>query len=205
MANEIVIFQIFLVTLGMVVLSMIFNKITGLNRESAKEIREQSLDLQERMRVAQQEGNGQNLRELQQESMELTKTMIKKQIIPSCVRCFIFLGIFGLLGTLFAQYATGLLPFPVLFLGDGWVCVYLLFSISISLLIYLLKRLYRKMTGKEDIRKMEKQEIMGMLTPTSPTSGNSRSYMQLNVKPSEEIPTDDPSERKDSWKEKIKN
>ena len=58
------------------------------------------------------------------------------------------------------------------------------------------------MTGKEDQRKMEKQEIMGMLNPTS---GNPRGYMQLNIKPSEEIPIDDPSERKDSWKEKIKN
>ena len=202
MVNEIVIFQIFLVTLGMVVLSMIFNKVTGLNSESAREIREQTLDLQERMKAAQQEGNNQNLRQLQQESIELTKTMMKKQLIPSCVRCFIFFGIFGILGIFFTQYATGLLPFPVLFFGDGWVGVYFLFSISLSLLIYLLKRIYRKMTGKEDKRKMEKQEIMGMLNPTS---GNSRGYMQLNIKPSEEIPIDDPSERKDSWKEKIKN
>jgi len=54
MVNEIVIFQIFLVTLGMVTLSMIFNKISGLNSESAREIREQTLELQERMRAAQQ-------------------------------------------------------------------------------------------------------------------------------------------------------
>lgn len=202
MANEIVIFQIFLVTLGMVVLSMIFNKITGLNPESAREIREKTMALQERMRAAQQEGNAQNLRFLQQESIELTKTMMKKQLIPSCVRCFIFIGIFGILGLLFAQHSTGLLPFKVLFFGDGWVGVYFLFSISLALLIYLVKRIYRKMTGKEDRRKMEKQEIMGMLNPTS---SNSRGYMQLNVKPSEEIPVDDPSERKDSWKEKIKN
>jgi len=202
MANEIIIFQIFLVTLGMVTLSMIFNKITGLNSESAREIREKTLNLQERMRAAQQEGNAQNLRNLQQESIELTKIMMKKQLIPSCVRCFIFLGIFGILGLFFNQYATGLLPFPVPFIGDGWVGVYILFSISLSLLIYLLKRIYRKMTGKEDQRKMEKQEIMGMLNPTS---GNPRGYMQLNIKPSEEIPIDDPSERKDSWKEKIKN
>ena len=202
MTNEIVIFQIFLVTLGMVVISMIFNKITGLNPGSAREIREKTLRLQERMRAAQQEGNAQNLRSLQQESVELTKTMMKKQLIPSCVRCFIFLGIFGILGGFFGQYATGLVPFPILFFGDGWVGVYFLFSISLSLLIYLIKRTYRKMTGKEDQRKTEKQEIMGMLNPTS---GNPRGYMQLNIKPSEEIPIDDPSERKDSWKEKIKN
>ncbi|MHA1670733.1 MAG: EMC3/TMCO1 family protein [Promethearchaeota archaeon] len=202
MANEIVIFQIFLVTLGMVALSMIFNKLTGLNRESAKEIREQTLDLQERMRVAQQEGNSQNLRQLQKESIELTKTMMKKQLIPSCVRCFIFFGIFGVLGIFFAQYTTGLLPFQVLFFGNGWVGVYFLFSISLSLFIYLVKRLYRKMTGKEDKRKVEKQEIMGMLTSTS---GNSPEYMQLNVKNYEQTHVNEPSERKDSWKEKIKN
>ncbi|MBY9004945.1 MAG: DUF106 domain-containing protein [Candidatus Lokiarchaeota archaeon] len=202
MANEIIIFQIFLVTLGMVAVSMIFNKLTGLNPESAREIRELSLDLQERMRASQQEGNVENLRQLQQESMELTKTMMKKQLIPSCVRCFIFIGIFGILGGFFGQYATGLLPFPVLFFGSGWVGVYFLFSISISLLIYLIKRGYRKMTGKEDKRKLERQEIKGMLNPTT---GNAREYMQLNVDPSEEIPIDDPTERKDSWKEKIKN
>lgn len=202
MTNEIIIFQIFLVTLGMVVLSMIFNKLTGLNQGSAREIREQTMALQERMRTAQQEGNVQTLRELQQESIELTKTMMKKQLIPSCVRCFIFLGIFGILGFFFAEYSTGLLPFPVLFFGSGWIGVYFLFSISLSLIIYLVKRVYRKMTGQEDKRKLEKQEIMGMLNPTS---GNTRGYMQLNVEPSEELPIDDPTERKDSWKEKIKN
>ena len=134
--SEIIIFQIFLVTLGMVTLSMIFNKLMGLNPESAREIREQTTELQERMRVAQQEGNNQDLRRLQQESIELTKTMMKKQMIPSCVRCFIFWGIYGVLGLLFADYSTGLLPFPVLFFGDGWVGVYILVSISISLLVY---------------------------------------------------------------------
>jgi len=200
--SGIVIFQIFLVTLGMVTLSMVFNKLTGLSPEVAREIREQTLELQERMRAAQQEGDNQNLRQLQQESIELTKVMMKKQLIPSCVRCIIFFGIFGILGVFFAQYSTGLLPFPVLFFGDGWVGVYFLFSISISLLIYLLKKLYRKMTGKEDKRKMEKKEIMGMLNSTPDGASG---YMQLNVKSSEEIPMNDPSERKDSWKEKIKN
>ena len=200
--SEIVIFQIFLVTLGMVTLSMIFNKLTGLNPESAREIREQSMDLQERMRASQQEGNVESLRQLQQESIELTKTMMKKQLIPSCVRCFIFIGIFGIIGGFFGQYDTGLLPFPVLFFGSGWVGVYFLFSISITLLIYLVRRGYRKRTGKEDKRKLEKQEIMGMLNPTT---GNAQEYMQLNVEPSEEIPIDDPTEREDSWKEKIKN
>jgi hypothetical protein len=186
----------------MVSLSMIFNKIFGLTPSSSREIREQTMALQERMRTAQQEGNAQNLRQLQQESIELTKTMLKKQLIPSCVRCFVFLGIFGILGLFFAEYATGLLPFPVLFFGSGWVGVYFLFSISLSLLIYLARIVYRKMTGKEDKRKLEKQEIMGMLNPTS---GNTRGYMQLNVEPTEELPIDDPTERKDSWKEKIQN
>jgi hypothetical protein len=202
MSNEIIIFQIFLITLLMVSLSMIFNKIFGLTPSSSREIREQTMALQERMRTAQQEGNAQNLRQLQQESIELTKTMLKKQLIPSCVRCFVFLGIFGILGLFFAEYATGLLPFPVLFFGSGWVGVYFLFSISLSLLIYLARIVYRKMTGKEDKRKLEKQEIMGMLNPTS---GNTRGYMQLNVEPTEELPIDDPTERKDSWKEKIQN
>jgi uncharacterized membrane protein (DUF106 family) len=88
MSNEIIIFQIFLITLLMVSLSMIFNKIFGLTPSSSREIREQTMALQERMRTAQQEGNAQNLRQLQQESIELTKTMLKKQLIPSCVRCF---------------------------------------------------------------------------------------------------------------------
>ncbi|MCK4382438.1 MAG: DUF106 domain-containing protein, partial [Candidatus Lokiarchaeota archaeon] len=186
------------------------NRIMGVNRDSAREIREKSKNLQERMRAAQLTGDNQILQELQRESMELTKTMMKKQMIPSCVRCAIFIGIFAVLGAVYVDHADGLLPFPILF-GTGWFIVYFLFSITFSLIFYGFKRLYRKLTGKEVKRKGGLREILGGL---SPQAGDQEQNLQLTrpipyqsmqggvdedlVEKKEEQP------KVDSWKDHIK-
>ncbi|TFG24643.1 MAG: DUF106 domain-containing protein [Promethearchaeota archaeon] len=194
MANEFIILQIFFITLGMVAFSMILNKIMGLDPKSAKEIREKAKNLQERMRNAQSTSDSQQLHSLQQESMQLYKEMMKKQLLPSCVRCFIFWGIFAIIGLFYNPYGA-LLDFPILFFGDGWVAVYFLFSIGISLLIYLIKRIYRKITGKQDPRKTDITEIRSMLSGTS--SGTEETFqMESNLVD---------NNRNDSWKERIKN
>jgi hypothetical protein len=148
--------------------------------------------------------------ELQQESMELSKQMLKKQMIPSCVRCAIFIGIFAVLGAVYVDHADGLLPFPILF-GTGWFTVYFLFSITFSLIFYGFKRLYRKLTGKEVKRKGGLREILGGL---SPQAGDQEQNLQLTrpipyqsmqggvdedlVEKKEEQP------KVDSWKDHIK-
>ncbi|GAH43684.1 unnamed protein product, partial [marine sediment metagenome] len=111
MANEEIIIQIMFITIAMVGLSELLNRIFGLNMDAAREIREKSKNLQERMRTARSIGDRQEMLELQQESMELSKQMLKKQMIPSCVRCAIFMGIFAVIGGLYAN-SGDLLPFP---------------------------------------------------------------------------------------------
>ena len=205
MANEEIIIQIMLITLGMVGLSEILNRFMGLNMDAAREMREKSKNLQERMKTARLTGNSQEMFELQQESMVLTKLMMRKQMIPSCVRCVIFMGIFGLVGGIYAPYGN-LLPFPILIFGSDWFAVYFLFSISFSLILYGLKRLYRKLTGKEDKRKKASKEILGMLAPES---GNQQGNLQLTRRipdrPSLEQVEIDEQPKSDTWKDRLKN
>ncbi len=211
MANEEIIIQIMLITIGMVGLSEFLNRIFGLNMGTARDLREKTQNLQERMRTARFTGNPQEMRELQQESMELTKQMMKKQMIPSCVRCLIFLGIFIVIGAIYANYGENLIPFPILFFGSGWFAVYFLFSISFSLIIYGFKRLYRKLTGKEVNRRRASGGILGGL---SPQSEDQEQHLQLTRSiASESIQGDiaeDMQENNkerpniDSWKERIK-
>ena len=200
MANEFIILQIFFITLGMVAFSMILNKLMGLDPKSAKDFREKATNLQERMRNAQSTADTEQLYRLQQESVQLYKEMMKKQLLPSCVRCFIFWGIFAIIGVFYNPYGA-LLDFPILFFGDGWVAVYFLFSIGISLLIYLIKRIYRKITGKQDPRKTDITEIRSMLSGTSSSTGE---VFQIDSSLDEK---DNKStiNRNDSWKERIKN
>jgi len=211
MANEEIIIQIMLITIGMVGLSELLNRIFGLNMGAARDLREKSVNLQQRMRTAKFSGNPQEMLEIQKESMELTKQMMKKQMIPSCVRCLIFLGIFALIGGFYANYVNNLLPFPILFFGSGWFAVYFLFSIAFSLIIYGFKRLYRKLTGKEVNRRRMSGGILGGL---SPQSEDQERHLQLTRPiPNESIQGDvaeDMQENNkeqpnvDSWKERIK-
>ncbi len=195
-----IIVQIMLITLVMLGVSEILNKIMGVDKNSTRELREKSKNLQERMRAAQLTGDNQILQELQRESMELTKTMMKKQMIPSCVRCFIFMGIFGVIGTVYAGYSEGLLPFPIPFFGNGWFAVYFMFSITFSLILYGIKRLYRKLTGKEV--KRNKPSILGRV---SPQSEDSESIIQLTRQINEPIQEREfVDEQEDSWKNRVK-
>ncbi|MFX0058512.1 MAG: EMC3/TMCO1 family protein [Candidatus Hodarchaeota archaeon] len=198
MTDGYVIVSLMLMTIGMIALGMIFNKVMGINPEKAKELRDKAMNLQERMKTAQMMGDGQQMMQLQQESMQLTKQMMKKQLVPTCIRCVIFLVIFAILGVVYADFASGLLPFPILIFGDGWVALYFLFSIGFALLIWGTKKLYKKVIGKED--KGKTREILNIL---SPMSDGFQTY-----RPSASPSIDNKSEevnRTDSWKDKIKN
>jgi len=200
MANEEIFVGIMLITILMIGVSEILNRIMGINKDAARELREKLKNLQERMRTAQLTGNAQIMQELQRESMALTKTMMKKQMIPSCVRCFIFIGIFGVIYTVYAGYSEGLLPFPIVFFGSGWVAVYFLFSITFSLILYGIKRLYKKLTGKEV--KRNKSSILGRV---SPQSEDSESIIQLTRQINEPIQERGyVDEQEDSWKNRVK-
>ena len=198
MANEFIILQIFFITLGMVVFSLLLNKIMGINPNSAKEFREKAQNLQERMKNAQLTSDTQQLYSLQQESMQLTKEMMKKQLLPSCVRCIIFWIIFAIVGVFYNPYGA-LLDFPILFFGSGWVAVYFIFSIGITVVIYLARWGYKKITGKQDTRKNDVTEIRNIL---SGSSTGAKEIFQLDTQKEDLGPN---VARGDSWKERIKN
>ncbi len=210
MSNVAIIIQILFITIGMIILGMILNLILGLRKEAQREMRKKALNLKERMRNAQLLGDYQLMAQTQQESIQFMKQMMKKQLIPLCIRCVIFIGIFAVLLSIYSDYAFGLLPFPLLIFGNGWVAIYIIFSISISLIIYGVKRLYKKITGKGTKSQSYFKELMGMISlpqqntePPFQISSNSQyqtnDYGDVTV----EQRNEDLSPRKDSWKERI--
>ncbi|MFX1427216.1 MAG: hypothetical protein ACFFBE_12250 [Promethearchaeota archaeon] len=199
MSNAIIILQIMLITLGMIIFGMFLNKLLGLSREKMAEFKEQALNLQERIRNAQVIGDRQMMIQVQRETLQFTKKIMIKQIVPLCVRCFIFIGIFAILSFIYADYGKDLLPFPVLIFGDGWIALYFIFSICFSLIIFGIRKLYKRYTGKEIATQSHFREILELVSPTRQSSGIS---FQVSSTVNSSI-EEDSSERSDSWKERI--
>jgi uncharacterized membrane protein (DUF106 family) len=199
MSDAFIIIQIMLITIGVVILGMILNKLLGLSKDKISEFKEQAQNLQERMKNAQVLADRQMMIQVQRETMQFTKSIMIKQFVPLCLRCFIFIGIFAVLGFIYADYKGGLLPFPLLIFGTGWVAIYFIFSISFSLIIYGIKKLYKRITGKQVSSQGHLREIMELASPTQQSSGIS--FQVSNPVP---LNTDeDSSERSDSWKDRI--
>jgi hypothetical protein len=203
-----IIIQIMFITIGMVALSEVLNRILGINMGAARELREKSQNLQERMRTARLTRDVQEIQELQQESVELSKQMLKKQMLPSCLRCLIFWVLFGILQVVYIDYYRGLLPFELPFFGSGWFAIYFLFSITFSLIIYGFKRLYRKLTGKEVKRSRASRGMLGgqiedpeqifQLTREIPNDSMQEEVIE-EIRDEEGEPS-----KNDSWKDRIK-
>lgn len=199
MSNMGIILQIMVITIGMVVFGMILNRLLGLSREKMAEIKQQALNLQERIRNAQVVGDVQMMAQVQRETLQFTKKMMVKQFIPLCARCLIFIVIFAILGFIYADYDSGLLPFPLLIFGTGWVALYFVFSICFSLIIYGIRKLYKKYTGKDITTQSDLREIMELVSPTRQSSGISFQVSRTVNSNLEE----DSSEKSDSWKDRI--
>lgn len=204
-----IILQIFFITLGMFLIGLLFNHFFGLNREEMSKLQEKARNIQERMKNAQLIGDPQMMQQIQSESMELTKDMMKKQMVPLCVRCVIFLGIFALLGLIYAPYNSGLLPFKVPLFGDGWVAIYILFSLSFSLIYFVSKYIYRKVTGKQ--KTSLTGGMMQMLSPNQDTSSEIMDYSAASRPETlgstkistEQKPETEKLKKKDNWKDKL--
>jgi hypothetical protein len=151
------------------------------------------------MRNAQVIADMRMMAQLQRETVQFTKSIVLKQFVPLCLRCFIFIGIFAVLSIIYADYDRGLLPFPLLIFGNGWVAIYFIFSISFSLILFGIKKLYKRITGKGISSQSHLREIMELVSPTQQSSGIS--FQVSNPVPSsieEEF-----TEKTDSWKERI--
>jgi uncharacterized membrane protein (DUF106 family) len=207
MSNVIIILIILFVTIGMVGFGLVLNQILGLKKGEMKKIRERALNLQERMRNAKVLGDLQLMMQIQRETVQLTNHMMKKQLAPMCLRCAIFLGIFAILSLVFAKYSSGLLPFPLWFFGSGWLAIYIIFSITISILIYGIKLFYKKVIRKEPKTQSYLREILGLLSPSHTMSGMSfqkDSELGIQDQSYQKIEESQDLEKKNSWKDRIK-
>ncbi|MFX1391187.1 MAG: hypothetical protein ACFE9Z_14065 [Promethearchaeota archaeon] len=195
MSNVIVIIQILFITLGMIALGMVLNYFLGLRKDLLKDMREKALNLRERMKNAQLTGDPQLMARLQQESVQFMKLMMRKQIVPLCLRCFIFIGIFMILSAIYVDYESGLLPFPILIFGSGWLALYIIFSLYFALFIYGIKRL----TGIGGKTQGTLREIMAIVSPTQPGTGLRSQLATSQYQVQDDVP------RKDSWKDRIQD
>ena len=198
-----IIFQLMWISIGLVIFGYILNWILGLKPEVMKKIRDDGRNLQERLRQAQILGDQTLMLQLQQETMQLMKTMLKKQLAPMAIRCVIFLGIFALLSFQFGMY-------------EYWFWVYFGFSLGFSLLAFGIRKLFLKLTGKES-KKDQFRDLMGSLGGTqqgmgsfhisSPIQDTTLENSDSKTLPSLETEGQEPDENEQtgSWKDKIKD
>ncbi|MFX1304042.1 MAG: EMC3/TMCO1 family protein [Promethearchaeota archaeon] len=203
MSNIVIIILIMIITIGMIMLGISLNYFLGLREGNLRDMRKKASNLRERMKNAQLLGDFQLMAELQQESVRFMKQIMKKQMVPLCVRCLIFIGIFIVLGFIYADYSSGLLPFPLLIFGSGWVAIYLIFSIGFSLLIYGIKKIYKRITGKETKTQSELKEIMEIVSPPQQSTGSPFQISSSTEYQSTKYRDDTAEPRKDSWKDRI--
>ncbi|MFX1490131.1 MAG: hypothetical protein ACFFBI_13340 [Promethearchaeota archaeon] len=207
MSNVAVILQILVITIGMIGLGMVLNMILGLRKEKMREFRQKALNIRERMKNAQAIGDVQMMLQLQRETMQFSKQMMMKQLVPLCLRCVVFIGIFTILSFIYGPYSTGLLPFQIPLLGSGWVALYFLFSIGISILIFGIKALYKKLTGKPIRSQNNLREIMQLISSSEPSTGSSFQLPPEYKARSETsyVDNEQTSEGSDSWKDRIRD
>jgi hypothetical protein len=196
MVYEEIYLQLFLITLGMVAFSLILNKLLGFKPENMVDIRDKALNLKERLENAQALGDMRLMQELQYETVQLMKQMLKKQIVPLCLRCFIFIGILTVIGIIYGAYGFG----SQFFFGLGWPFYYFFLTLGLSLVIFGIKRYYFKLTGKQNKRTNFLREITQVLNLGSLRSGAGTVY-QLPSQMS--ASQQQPPVATDSWKDRI--
>ncbi len=198
-----IIFQLMWISIGLVLFGYILNWILGLKPDVMKKIRDDARNLQQRLRQAQILGDQTLMLQLQQETMQLMKTMLKKQLAPMAIRCVIFLGIFALLSFQFGMY-------------EYWFWVYFGFSLGFSLLAFGIRKLVLKLTGKES-KKDQFRDLMGSLGGTqqgmgpfhvsSPIQDTTLENSDSQTLPLVDMEAQEPDENEqtESWKDKIKD
>ncbi len=199
MANEIIILQIVLITVIVYFSRLVFNKIFGQSASERNELTDKTKEMQNRLNKAI--GDAEEFTRLQKEYMALMKQMMIKQTVPMLVCCIIFLVLWVILGVIYADYSTGLIFFPVLFIGDGWAGLYILTSFSIFGVSYLIRLIYRKIKGIESTSLWHVQSKSQSSLLAIPTKSQ---LEEVSEKLDDEY-IEDEKMRKDAWKDKIKS
>ncbi len=199
MANEIIILQIVLITVIVYFSRLVFIKIFGQSASERRDFIDKTKDIQNRLNQAM--GDAEEFTRLQKEYMALMKQMMIKQMVPMCVCCITFWVLWAILGIIYADYSAGLIFFPVLFFGDGWVGLYILTSFSLFGVSYLIRLIYRKIKGIESPSLWRPQGLSQSSLLTIPT----KSQLEEDSKKLDDEYIDDEKMRKDAWKDKIKS
>jgi len=192
-----IIFELMYISLGLSIFGLILNKILGLKSSVMKEIRVDAKNLQDRLKQAQVLGDPRIMQELQAETMQLMKQMLKKQFLPMGIRCIIFLGIFFILSFYYGGY-------------EYWYWVYFLWSLGFSLSVFGLTKAYKKVTGKEEEKKSLAKEIATSLGQRSSyfisnVSSIETQDSQIDDHTSKNDEENQESEESDSWKDRLQN
>ncbi len=206
MANEIIILQIMLITVIVYFSRMAFYKLFGQTSSERRELLQNIQEMQNR--INEVVGDADEFGKLQKEAMGLMKQMMIKQMIPMCISCITFWVLWVILGIIYVDYSTGLIPFPVLFFGDGWVGLYIIISFGLFVVVYLIKFTYRKIKG------IESPSLRGfnLLSPSRTSAGTQSSLFSISNRSqvdrvsieSEDEYSETEKMKKDAWKEKIK-
>ncbi|MHA1340484.1 MAG: hypothetical protein ACTSRZ_09675 [Promethearchaeota archaeon] len=138
-------FNIFIVSLIMMIISILFSKKFGLSMKEQMELQQKLRDLQEEMRNAQ--GDIDRIQQIQQESVKLMSEMTKKQLIPMCIRTIIFFAVFGVLSIFYKDIEFDKNPLPIF--GRGFFSLYFLYSIGLSLINFLIRFIIKKLKKQE--------------------------------------------------------
>ncbi|MHA1468718.1 MAG: hypothetical protein ACTSP6_11675 [Promethearchaeota archaeon] len=192
-----IIFELMYISLGLSIFGLILNKILGLKSSVMKEIRNDAKNLQDRLKQAQVLGDPRIMQELQAETMQLMKQMLKKQFLPMGIRCIIFLGIFFILSFYYGGY-------------EYWYWVYFLWSLGFSLSVFGLTKAYKKVTGKEEEKKSLAKEIAASLGQRSSyfisnVSSIETQDSQIDDQTSKNDEENQEPEESDSWKDRLQN
>ena len=194
-----IVYELMFISFALVLFGLLLNKILGVKPSKMKEIRDKAKNLQERVRQAEILGDTVLMQQLQVETMTLMKTMFKKQLVPMCIRCIIFIGIYFVMLMVYGQY-------------EYWFWIYFLFSFGFSMAAFGLRYLYKRITKKEDKRKQFSKEIMELIYPKSQiqTAGLSltgHTDAEFQTPSTSEETTDDSSEeqKQDGWKDKLQD
>ena len=195
-----IIYELMFISFALVLFGLLLNKLLGVKPSKMKEIRDKAKNLRERVRQAEILGDTVLLQQLQVETMSLMREMLKKQLVPMCIRCVIFLGIFIILSMVYGQY-------------EFWFWIYFLFSFSFSMVALGLRYGYKKLRKKEDKRKSFAKEIMELVYPKSQiqTAGftlTGHTDAEFQTPSTSEDTADQSSEEQkpaDAWKDKLQD
>ena len=197
-----IILQLMVVAFVMVLFSLLLNKILGVKPSKMKETRDKARNLRERVRQAEILGDSVLMQQLQVETMQMMRDMLKKQLLPLVIRCVIFIGIYIVIGMVYGQY-------------ENWFWIYFLFSFSFSMISLGLKYGFKKITGKEDKRKSFAKEIMTSIYPAKRGQsfglnlpGHSEEEFkktQISHELADQSKEEQEIETSDDWKDRIQN